>query len=174
MTTPTGPENVYGYLVSYLEMRRTFLRHREEKTIPEHQAAVYQVLQGMLNGMRRKYRELPEEQKSFYLGMTDEEKLMFEAIVIDYGKKETEANELKRNEKNSKDQIRTLQKELDQKKDEIERLKKDLKNAEAKEEQEHAKLEKLKESHAYRFGRLLTWPFRVFRSLLKKKTGFLL
>ncbi len=182
MTARTGPENVYGYLKSYLEMRGAFFRQIDEPGVSAHQSAVYQALQAVMNGMRKRWRELPDEQRGFYLGMSDEEKIQFESMVIDYCKKEKEADDLKKKDRSNADKTRSMQKELDQTRDkartlqkdldgkteEVRQLKAELKKAAAEKEKERAKLAKIKRSSSYKLGRLLTWPFRKLRSIFKK------
>ena len=175
MTNPTGPENVYGYFKCWLEMRKTFFSLQEKPEILHHQSSILQTIRVMLNGTRKKYAELPDEEKGFYFGMCDDEKQFFEAMIADYCGKEKEAGKLKKDVRKQKDEAGKLKKEIEQYKveekdlkEKVTALEKKVALLEKEYDKELSKSLRLRHSNAYKIGRFLTWPLRKLKEILKK------
>ena len=242
LTTQAGLENVYGYFKSYFEIWKSYCSFKSKINLSKCQASILQFMQSVLTSTRREFLKLPENEKWFYIGMVEEERLLFEAAVVDpcsrqnsidvlsqrVKKLERDVSTFKRDSDQQKVKISSLQTsldvrqkrltileaELDSSQRELAMLRSDLESerkaladlqvdydsrlreidalktevslkektnielttnlqlSNTKYEIEHTKLLMVQQSNAYRIGRMITWPFRKLKSLLRHYRKF--
>ena len=150
-------DNAYGIFASMSDIGKYISSHPEcvergEQGVPEIERAIK--LQKIAI---TRYQNIENEEKLRRELLEPEDRVLFEQMIAYPSEIKDEV--AKRNKENAK-----LKEKVKAQKAEIEKLKKKNKTL----EKQNSKLKKLKKSKSYRIGRMITLPYRKFKSFLKK------
>jgi hypothetical protein len=167
MTKQVNFAHTYGYFCSYIDMLH-FLEANEMKFPEEIMQQAYAVLRGVLDNAKNRFHELSDAEKYAAEGLRGGEKILFRLYVQSeertfaamkkaYGEKSELHAKLQRTYAEKSEINRKLQITYGEKFErglEIKRLK-----------QENARI---RQSESYRLARIIGYPVRVLRRILKK------
>lgn len=146
-------------------------------------------LKSTLGLLRDGYRALSEVDKWFYLGLKDEDKRLFEAVVIDYttiekarnwwkkenSKRNTEIENLKKTLEGTNKRCETVEKELKNKQKELDsttgvlqNTKKSLRDVEISLGESKRALKQICSSRSFKIGKTVTWLPRKGKKWFKE------
>lgn len=165
MTAGTSFAHSYGYFRCFLNM----LSFVSQQDFPEEITSVlHGTLKGVLDHAKSRYNELPEEEKYAYLGLEGMEQTLFRLLVEEEAaahagmkrayREKSEINQILQKTYAEKSEInRKLQITYKEKYDrglEIKRFQREL--------------EEIKNSETYRLARVIGFPVRVIRKIIRK------
>ncbi|MCD7801515.1 MAG: glycosyltransferase [Clostridiales bacterium] len=186
MTTQISFRNSYGYFAGYVDMFHTFLEV-EPKLNQDAHAAAENRLCTILRNAQDCYRKMPVEQWDSELGLGTDYRLFYDLVrrPAELQLNDAQFREIKERLQREKSELnRKLQITYDEKFDrgvQIKELKAQLKASkkaqadlkrqlgQTKKQLKAAKKQNtaIKRSASYRLGRILTWPVRKLKGLLK-------